>query len=116
MQALGAVVAFPPQLKAPLGMYTVPLKKFWPLAQVLNVVLRGMAAAGPPMITKPAVVPVLGAATHMVLFESVANIVDGHPEEPEQVEQVNTRVAPTPSSVSVTFFRSSVALDGLALP
>jgi hypothetical protein len=60
------------------------------------------------MITKPAVVPVLGALRHMVAFESVAVIVDGHPEEPEQVEQVNTSVAPTPSSVSVTFFRSSV--------
>jgi hypothetical protein len=44
----------------------------------------------------------------MVLFESVAIIVDGHPEDPEQVEQVNTNVAPAPSSVSVTFFRSSV--------
>jgi hypothetical protein len=72
---------------------------------VLKVVLRGMA--GSPMTTKPAVVPVLGAVTHMVLFESVAIIVDGQ-ELLEQVEQVNTSVAPAPSSVSVTFFRSSV--------
>jgi hypothetical protein len=66
--------------------------------------------AGLPMITKPAVVPMLGAVRHMVLFESVAMIVDGHAGEAllVQVEQVNTSVAPAPLSVSVTFFRSSV--------
>ena len=67
-----------------------------------------MAAAGPPMITKPFVDPVVGAVTHMVLFESVAIIVEGHAEGLEQVEHMNTSVAPAPSSVNVTFFRSSV--------
>ena len=63
------------------------------------------------MTTKPAVDPVAGAVTHMVLFESVASIVDGQ-ELLEQavapLEHVNTNVAPAPSSVSVTFLRSSV--------
>ena len=72
---------------------------------MLKVVLRGMA--GSPTTTKPAVDPVAGAVTHMVLFESVASIVAGQ-EVLEQVEQVNTSVAPAPSSVSVTFLRSSV--------
>ena len=51
------------------------------------------------MITKPAVGLVVvgpaGAVTHMVLFESVAIIWDGQ-ELLEQVEQVNTSVAPAP--------------------
>ena len=60
---------------------------------MLKVVLRGMA--GSPMITKPAVDPVLGAVRQMVLCESAAIIVDGQ-ELLEQVEQVNTSVAPAP--------------------
>jgi hypothetical protein len=46
------------------------------------------------MITKPAVVPVVGALTQTVLFESVVISWDGH--ELVHVEQVNTSVAPTP--------------------
>ena len=75
---------------------------------MLNVVPRGMAGA--PMITKPAVVPVVGALAQMVLSESVAIIGDGHCKGIVQVEHVNTSVAPAPSSVSVTFSRSSVVL------